>query len=86
MDSANIIKYALSTEKAIRMMESDNKLIFVVDLKARKNEIKKAIEDLYKVKIVKVNTLIDRDGRKRAIIKFAQDNPAIDVATKLGLI
>ena len=38
------------------------------------------------VKIEKVNTLIDRDGKKRAFIKFSMDTPAIDVATKLGLI
>ena len=32
-----IIKHPLQTEKAVRLMESDNKLTFIVDLKAKKN-------------------------------------------------
>ena len=46
MDPYKIIKCPLSTEKSIRLMEKENKLIFVVDLKANKPEIKKAIEEL----------------------------------------
>ena len=41
MDIYNIIKYPLSSEKSIRLMESENKLIFVVRKKASKKEIKK---------------------------------------------
>lgn len=86
MDAYDIIKYPLSTEKVIRMMEAENKLVFVVDLKAKRPEIKKAIEDTFKVKVLKVNTLIARDGKKRAYVKLGYDTPAIDVATKLGLM
>lgn len=81
-----IIKYPLSNEKAIRLMESDNKLVFVVDLKANKSQVKEAIERLYSVKVVSVNTHIVRDGTKRAYVKFSMDTPAIDVATELGLL
>jgi len=81
-----IIKYPLSTEKTIRLMESQNKLIFVVDRKAKKQEIKKAIEDAFKAKVDKVSTMIDTSGRKRAFVKFSAETPAIDVATKLGII
>ncbi|MFW6383266.1 MAG: 50S ribosomal protein L23 [Nanoarchaeota archaeon] len=81
-----VIRYPLSSEKSIRLMESENKLMFVVDRKAKKQEIKKALEELYNVKIVKVNTLITPSGQKRAYIKFAEDSPAIDLATKLGLM
>ncbi len=82
----SIIRYPLSTEKAIRLMESENKLVFVVDRKAKKSEIKQALEKLYNTKIIKVNTLITPDGKKRAYVKFADDYPAIDLATKLGLM
>lgn len=86
MNPQSIIKYPVSTEKSIRLMEAENKLIFVVDRKARKPEIKKAIEQMFKVKVAKVNTLIAPDGIKRAYIKFGAETPAIDIATKLGLM
>ena len=82
----NKIKYALATEKSIRLMESENKLVFVVDISAKKPEIAKAIEDEFKVKVLGVKTLIDTKGRKKAYIKFSEETPAIDVATKLGLM
>ena len=81
-----IIKYPLSTEKSIRLMESNNTLIFVVEKKSTKKEIKEAIESLYKVKIKNVNTRIGPDAKKRAYITFSDETPAIDVATQLGLM
>ena len=86
MDAYNIIKYPLSTEKSIRLMESENKLIFVVDKKATKKEIKKAIEEMFKVEVDRVNTFISQDGEKKAYVKFSAKNPAIDTATQMGLI
>ncbi len=81
-----IIKYPLSTEKSIRLMESENKLVFVVDAKATRQEVKQAIETMFNVKVVQVRTLNDIKGRKKAYVKFASDTPAIDLATKLGLM
>ena len=81
-----IIKHPLQTEKAVRLMESDNKLTFIVDLKAKKNEIKKAIEEMFQVKVTKVNTIVTPEGKKKAYVKLSKETPAIDVATKLGLI
>jgi len=80
------IKYPLATEKSIRLMESDNTLIFIVDKKSKKPEIKKAIEELYNVKVKRVNTTIDAKARKKAYVKFSDDTPAIDLATELGLM
>ncbi|MBR9691210.1 50S ribosomal protein L23 [Candidatus Woesearchaeota archaeon] len=85
-DPYSIIKNPLSTEKSIRLMESENKLIFVVNKKATKQEIKKAVEELFKVKVQNVNTFITQDGEKRAYVKFSAETPAIDIATQLGLI
>lgn len=81
-----ILKYPLSTEKAIRLMEVENKLAFVVDDQANKSDIKKAVEEMFDVKILSVNTFTDPKGRKKAYVKFSDENPAIDVATKLGLM
>jgi len=86
MDNHKTIKYPLSTEKSIRLMESENKLIFVVDKKATRLQIQKAIESLFKVKVAKVNTFITHAGEKRAYVKFSQETPAIDIATQLGLM
>ncbi len=86
MKTRNIIKNPLATEKSIRLMEAENKLIFVVDKKASKGEIKKAIEYAFKVKIVSVNTFVSAGGEKRAYVKFSSETPAIDVATQLGII
>jgi large subunit ribosomal protein L23 len=86
MSPQTIIKYPLSTEKSIRLMEAENKLVFVVDRKAKKPEIKKEIEQMFKVKVVNVNTLITPDGKKRAYVRFSNETPAIDIATKLGLM
>jgi large subunit ribosomal protein L23 len=82
----NIIKYPLATEKAIRMMESENKLTFVVVNDARKSEIKDEIQKKFNVKITKVNTFTDMKGRKKAYVRLSDETPAIDVATKLGLM
>ena len=86
MESYEIIKYPLSTEKTIKLMESENKLLFVVDRRANKNEIKEAIEKMFKARVEKVNLLVDIDGKKRAYVKFSAETPAIDIATKLGLM
>ncbi|MBC8444144.1 50S ribosomal protein L23 [Candidatus Woesearchaeota archaeon] len=86
MDAYKIIKHPLSTEKSIRLMESENKLIFMVDNSAKKPEIKLAIEKIFKAKVEKVNTFIGPDGKKRAYIKFSNETPAIDIATNLGLM
>jgi large subunit ribosomal protein L23 len=86
MTNHPIIKYPLATEKSIRLMESENKLIFIVGINANKLEIAKAIEEEFNVKVNKVRTLIDTKGRKKAYITFSPETPAIDVATKLGLM
>lgn len=86
MNPYDIIKYPLSTEKSIRLMESENKLIFVVNKNTTKKEIKKAIEEMFKVEVDYVNTFVSAEGEKRAYVKFSSKNPAIDIATQMGLI
>lgn len=85
LDSYKIIKYPLTTEKSVRLMEKENKITFIVDKKASKLEIKSAVEDLFKVKVVKVNTLINM-GEKKAYVKLSKESKALDIATQLGLM
>lgn len=72
MDPYNVIKYPLSTEKSIRLMEAENKLIFVVDKKSTKKLIKKAIEDMFKVEVDNVNTFVNADGEKERMSNSLQ--------------
>lgn len=75
----------ITSEKAVKMLEMDNTILFEVDRSSKKNEIAKEIETLFKVKVEKVRTLIQLN-RKYAYVKLNKANPAIDVATKLGMI
>jgi large subunit ribosomal protein L23 len=81
-----IIKHPLATEKSIRLMESENKLVFVVEQKATKTEIKAAIEELFDAKVANIHTLNTGDNKKKAYVQFNDETPAIDIATKLGLM
>ncbi|MDP2909258.1 MAG: 50S ribosomal protein L23 [Nanoarchaeota archaeon] len=85
-DAYQIVKHPLATEKAVRLMEAENKLIFIVDKSATKPEIKKAVQDMFKVKVESVNTMIDTKGRKKAYLKLSAETPALDVATQMGLV
>jgi len=80
------LKYPLTTEKAIRLIDMENKLVFVVERDATKAIIKQEVEAAFNVKVVAVNTLIGPDGKKRAYVKLSPETPAIDLATKLGLM
>ena len=81
-----VLKYPVSTEKAIRMLESDNVITFVVDMKATRSKVKREIEDKFKVKVKDIRVVIDAKGRKKAYIRLSNEYPAIDIATQLGLM
>jgi large subunit ribosomal protein L23 len=86
MDNNEVISYPLMTESASVMVEKDNKLIFIVNLKAGKADIKKAVEELYEVKVSKVNLQITNQGVKKAYVKLTEEFRASDVAIKLGIL
>ncbi len=80
-----IIKKPLVTEKTFDLIEKENKLVFIVDRKANKNQIKKAIEKIHNVKVIKVNTMITPKGDKKAFIKLHPEYSAQDIAIDLGI-
>jgi len=75
----------LTTEKAIRLIEMDNTILFLVDSRDNKTKTKENMEKMFKVKVESVN-IVNRGTKKIAYIKLNKNNPAIDVATKLGMI
>ena len=66
MNRFEIIKRPLDTEKLDRMRDRENKFAFEIDLKANKTEVKQAVEQLFKVKVLDVKTSIVR-GKSRRI-------------------
>ena len=86
MDPYEVVYYPLMTESASLMVEKENKLVFIVSLKASKNDVKKAVEELYEVEVEKVNILVTPQGEKTAFVKLHPDYKATDVAIKLGIL
>ncbi len=80
-----IIKRPLITEKTFDLIEKENKLVFIVNRQANKNQIKRAIEKLHNVKVKKVNTMITPKGEKKAFIKLHPEYSAQDIAIDLGI-
>jgi large subunit ribosomal protein L23Ae len=72
-------------ESAMKKIEENNTLVFIVDKKANKHQIKGAVKALYDIKVAKVNTLVRPDGQKKAYVRLHSDNDALDVANKVRL-
>ncbi len=86
LDKFSIIKHPLTTESAMKKIEDNNTLVFIVHIRANKPQIKMAVKKLYDIDVAKVNTLIRPDGQKKAYVRLAPDYDALDVANKIGII
>ncbi|OCT94035.1 hypothetical protein XELAEV_18011698mg [Xenopus laevis] len=86
LDHYAIIKFPLTTESAMKKIEDNNTLVFIVDVKANKHQIKQAVKKLYDIDVQKVNTLIRPDGEKKAYVRLAPDYDALDVANKVTVL
>ena len=75
----------ITTEKAVRLIELNNTLVIEIDRRDSKTQIKKNFEEMFKVKVDSINTLIKKN-KKIAYIKLNEKTPAIDIATKVGMI
>lgn len=75
----------ITSEKAVKLIDLENTLLFETDRRESKDVIAKEVKEMFNVKVVKVRTLT-RGNKKFAYVKLAKENPAIDVATKLGMI
>merc|ERR1712160_3140 len=52
----------------------------------KKPTIKRACQDLYKIKVARVNTLVRPDGEKKAYVTLASDQEALEVASRIGIM
>jgi large subunit ribosomal protein L23Ae len=86
LDAFAVIKYPLTTESAMKKIEDNNTLVFIVDKRAGKKAIKDAVARLYDIQSKRINTLIRPDGEKKAYVRLTSDHDALDVANKIGII
>jgi len=86
MNPLKVLKYPHMTEKSVGLIEKENKIVFIVDRKADKKQIKEAFEKTFEVKVDKINTEITFQGEKKAYIKLKPNFKARDVAVKLGMV
>jgi large subunit ribosomal protein L23 len=86
MKAEDVILYPMMTEVTSRLIEAENKLVFAVNIKATKKDVKAAVEELYQVKVRNVNTVITTKGEKKAFVRLEPENSAVDVAIKLGIL
>jgi len=84
MDPYAVIIKPHLTEKSMNSIDQKNELTFVVRRTANKTTIKSAFEDLYAVKVERVNTQILK-GQKLAYIKLPAEHSAEDIAVKMGV-
>ena len=81
-----VLKHVLPSEKATLMIDSENKLPFVVDLRANRTEIKREVEIVFETPVKSVRTMISSKGKKKAIIEFEDEGKAKEVGTSLGIL
>lgn len=86
LEATSILIQPVSSDKNIQKMENQNTLTFLVHPEAKKVQIKQAIAKLFNVKVRKVNTLHTAKGKKKAFIRLMNDNDALNIASKIGLL
>ncbi|KAG5914931.1 hypothetical protein E4U42_000232 [Claviceps africana] len=87
LDAHRVVVHPLNTESAMKKMEEHNTLVFIVDVRANKAQIKNSLKQLYDIDCVKINTLIRPDGSKKAYCRLTPDVDALDIAAnKLSLV
>ena len=75
MNAYDIIRRPVITEQSMESV-ADKKYVFMVDVNANKTEIKAAIEEIFGVKVAKVNTV--RMQGKKAVVTLTADSKTIE--------
>ena len=86
MQRKNVLLYPLVTEKTVKMIERENKLVFVIAPDASSYEVAREFERMFEVKVERINVLRRPDGIKVAFIKLAEGYSASDISVKLRIL
>jgi large subunit ribosomal protein L23Ae len=79
-----IIRGSVTSDKATRKLEDENTMVFWVDLRAKKPQIRKAINKLYHVSPVNISTIVTSKCLKKAYVRLPSDFEAINIANEMG--
>src|SRR5207247_9213700 len=79
-----VVIYPMMSEDTVKLIEGENKVTFIVNNKATKHDVKRAVEKLHENKVSRVFTLMTPDGRKKAYVKLRSESKASDLPVKLG--
>ena len=85
-DPWKVLEHPHLAEKSVGLVETDNKLVFIVKRDANKKKVKEAVEKGFDVKVESVNIMITRNGLKKAYVKLYPDYSAMDIATRFGML
>ena len=80
MEARDVIKRPVVTEKTTRLMQ-ENKYCFIVDRRANKTQIRQAVEEIFGVKVLAVNTM-NMVGKLKRLGRFEGRRPS----EKKGLV
>jgi large subunit ribosomal protein L23 len=86
IDPHKILFHPQVTEKAVKLIESENKLVFIVAMDASRADVKRAVEILFEVRVKDVKIEVTPEGQKRAYVKLAPEFMADEIAAKLGVV
>jgi len=86
MDQYKVLLYPLMGEKATILREKENKLTFIVNKDATRDDVKKAVESLYNVKVLKTNMMITTKGKKKAHVRLDPKYSAEEIASHFGVL
>ena len=81
-----VIRYPLISEDSVTLIERENKITFIENLEAGKDDIERAVRELYEADVESINTLVTPEGRKKAFVKFKPEFKAADLAVRLGIL
>lgn len=79
------IKYPHVTEKAVDKMDFENKMLFICHPGATKDGIVEEVEQQFDVTTEGINTMVQPDGDKKAIVQLADDHDAQEIASRIGV-
>lgn len=82
----SVLLYPVSTEKALNMIDRNNTILYVVDQRSTKGQVKKEFEQTFGVRVASINTSTTMKNTKKAYIRMKPEFKASDVARKLKLV
>lgn len=86
LDQYSVLINPVQSDKCLYNLENRNTIVYQVDPRANKTQIKQAFLQLHKLPVRKVNTVNRIGCGKRAYIRLENDKDALNVASKIGLL